>query len=226
MVCMGVGFFAPGEGMSARYADSEPGRANRWLYHLAKCAPGCHNAVRMEYAVPLGILVAFAAWIVATFTRLYHLHRMVGQAWERWSRVTRRRNECLAHFASIFSGYLPREDMRPRNLRRLTDDLSRTLEAHPDMPTRDDMRLLSHAEKSLRNVVVSAVQAMENSAIMREDIELNELSSRVSLSLFEQDELTRVFNRSVGNYNLALEAPGARMVAGMFGYTALDEIRW
>ena len=202
------------------------GMKNRWHYHLANGMRNRDNCRRMEYAVPLGILVAFVAWVVATFSRLHHLHRMAGVAWSRWSRATRHRNECLADFTTIFSGYLPQEDMRPRNLRRLTDDSSRALEAHPDLPAGDELRDLGHAEKSLRRVVVSAVQVMENSAPMRGDSMLNELSTRVSLSLFQQDELTRSFNRSVGDFNLALTAPGARLVAGMFGFSPLEEIRW
>lgn len=179
----------------------------------------------MEYVVPLGILVAFAAWIMATFSRLYHLHRLAVYAWSQWSRITRQRNECLGDFTAIFSDYLPQGDMRPRNLRRLTDDSRRVLGAGAPLPGGDDVRLLSRAEKALRSVVVSAVQLMENTTPMREDMRLNELSSRVSLCLFQQDELTRSYNRSVGNFNAALTAPGASLVAGLFGFSPLEEIR-
>ena len=179
----------------------------------------------MEYVVPLGILVAFAAWIVATFSRLSHLHRMVVSAWAQWALATRQRNECLGDFTLLFSDYLPQGDMRPRNLRRLTDDSRRVLEAQSTLPACDDVRNLSHAEKMLRKVVVGAVQAMEHSARMREDARLNELSSRVSLCLFQQDELTRSYNRSVEHFNLALASPGASLVAGLFGFVPLEEIR-
>lgn len=179
----------------------------------------------MEYVVPLGILVAFAAWVVATFSRLNHLHRMVVSAWSRWSRVTQYRNECLGDFTTLFSDYLPQDDIRPRNLRRLTDDSRRVLDAHQELPACDELRHLSRAEKALRSVVVSAVQMMENTAQMREDSRLNELSSQVSLCLFQQDELTRSYNRSVDNFNAALMAPGASLVAGLFGFSPLEEIR-
>ena len=204
-----------------------PSRAfgvNRWLYHLAIRCENRQNRARMEYIVPLGILVAFLAWIVATFSRLHHLHRLVESAWLRWSKATQYRNECLLDFTVLFSGYLPRGDARPRNLRRLTDDSRRAMVASPELPADEALRTLSHAEKNLRRVVVNAVQIMENSASMREDAELSELSSRVSLSLFQQDELTRVFNRSVGDFNLALSAPGARLVAGLFGFSPLEEL--
>lgn len=179
----------------------------------------------MEYIVPLGILVAFLAWIVATFSRLHHLHHTVHLAWARWSEATQRRNACVSDFTDLFSGYLPREDIRPRNLRRWADDSRRTLDAHHSLPGGDEVRHLSHAEKSLRRVVVSAVQAMEDSDAMRQDTQLAELCTRVSLSLFQQDELTRNYNRSVGNFNLALAAPGARFVAGLFGFVPLEEIK-
>lgn len=179
----------------------------------------------MEYVVPLGILVAFLAWVIATFSRLNHLHRMVLFAWDKWSRVTQHRNECLGDFTTLFSDYLPQDDMRPRNLRRLTDDSRRVLDTSSALPACDELRHLSRAEKALRSVVVSAVQVMENTAQMREDSRLNELSSQVSLCLFQQDELTRSFNRSVGNFNTALTAPGASLVAGLFGFSPLEELR-
>lgn len=179
----------------------------------------------MEYLVPLGILVAVAAWLIAAFTRLYHLHGIVEHAWMQWSKATQQRNECLLEFIILFSGHLPRGDLRPRNLRRLTDDSRRTLRDYPDIPPHEEMRHLSRAERSLRQVVVNAVQMMENSGPMRQDTELNELSNRVSLSLFEQDEITRFFNRCVGDFNTALSAPGSRLVAGLFGFVPIEEIR-
>lgn len=169
--------------------------------------------------------MAFFAWIIATFSRLHHLHSAAQGAWARWSEATQRRNECVVDFTDLFSGYLPRGDVRPRNLRRLADDSRRSLDSHRELPALDDVRHLSHAERALRRVVMSAVQAMEDSEAMRQDTLLAELSTRVSLSLFTQDELTRSYNRSVGNYNLALAAPGARFVAGLFGYTPLEPFK-
>lgn len=198
---------------------------NRWLYHLAKSRANRDNRTRMEYIVPLGILVAFFAWIVATFSRLNHLHHVALSAWDQWSRATEQRNERLRAFVELFAGYLPREDVRPRNLRRLADDSHRVISTQQELPAYDAVRHLSHAEKNLRQVVVSAVRTMEDSERMREDSALNELSNQVSLSLFRQDELTRFYNRSVGDYNLALTAPGARLVAGLFGFSPLEEIR-
>lgn len=183
------------------------------------------NPARMEYVVPLGILVAFLAWIISTFSRLHHLQSVVYTAWAKWSAATQYRNACVVDFTTLFSGYLPQEDMRPRNLRRLADDSRRTLDTHHELPVADQVRQLSSAEKTLRSVVVSAVQTMEDSESMRRDSQLAELCTRVSLSLFQQDELTRSYNQSVGNYNLALAAPGARLVAGIFGFAPLEELR-
>lgn len=179
----------------------------------------------MEYIVPLGILVAFLAWIVATFSRLHHLHSMAHSAWAKWSAATQYRNECVTDFTTIFSGYVPGEDLCTQDLRRLADDSRRSLDAHRSMPEREEAHRLGLAEKSMRRVVMNAVQTMEDSQAMRSDAHLAELCTRVSLSLFQQDELTRSYNRSVGNFNLALAAPGARLVAGMFGFTPLEEIR-
>lgn len=163
--------------------------------------------------------------MMATFSRLHHLRTMVQGAWAKWSEATQHRNECVADFTDLFAGYLPRGDVRPRNLRRLADDSRRSLDAHHELPATSELRQLSHAEKSLRRVVMSAVQAMEDSEAMRQDSMLAELCTRVSLSLFTQDELTRVYNRSVGNFNLALASPGARFVAGIFGFAPLEQMK-
>lgn len=178
----------------------------------------------MEYIVPLGILVAFLAWIIATFTRLHHLQNAALAAWCKWSEATQQRNACLVDFTVLFSGYLPKGDVRPRHLRRLADDTRRVLDTHHGLPNGNELKQLSHAEKSLRREVVNAVQAMEDSETMRDDTLLAELCTRVSVSIFQQDELSRTYNRSVGDFNMALTSPGARLVAGIFGFAPMGEL--
>ena len=62
----------------------------------------------MEYAVPLGILVAVLAWGVGTWVRLQRLLRAAEEAWRSWGDGTRSRNESLIDFTLRYSGFLPR----------------------------------------------------------------------------------------------------------------------
>ncbi len=178
----------------------------------------------MEFAVPMGILVAVLAWIIATYFKLNHLRHAARDAWQRWGEATRRRNSCLLELSVHLSEFLPREDVLPRRIKRLTDDTQRVLSLFPEPPSNDELRHLSHAERKLRNIVIGTVQSMENNAGMSTDTEFIELMNRVSLSLFRQDETTLLYNTRARVYNVALESPGAQWVAELFGFSALHPI--
>ena len=61
----------------------------------------------MEYAVPVGILVAVLTWIVATYIKLYHLRQEAHYAWMRWGQATQQRNSYLLELSVYLSGSLP-----------------------------------------------------------------------------------------------------------------------
>ena len=178
----------------------------------------------MVYAVPLGILVSGMAWMISTYIRLNHLRRIAGEEWQRWGKITQVRNECLMEFIVYFSGHLPQGDVRPRRLRRIADDSKRVVETYPTPPANDELHHLSASEAQLRHILAAAVQMMAESAEMQADDNLIMLSGRVSLSLFEQDEVTRSFNRCVALYNNAIEAPGVPWVADIFGFSLMEKI--
>ncbi len=178
----------------------------------------------MEFAVPMGILVAVLAWIIATYFKLNHLRRAAREAWQRWGQATKQRNSCLLELSIHLSESLPREDVRPRRIKRLTDDTQRVLSLFPEPPPNDELRHLSHAERKLRDIVIGTAQAMESDSGMSSDTEFIELMNRVSLSLFRQDETTLLYNTRARAYNVALESPGAQWVADLFGFSALHPI--
>lgn len=178
----------------------------------------------LVYTVPIGILVAILAWMAGTYIRLNYLRKIAGSAWEHWTRITRARNECLMEFIVYFSGYLPQGDIRPRRLRRLTDDSNRVVDMLPGPPANDELHHLSVSETQLRRILAGAVQLMADSSEMQSDDMLITLSGRVSLSLFEQDEVTREYNRCVAVYNNAVEAPGVPWMAELFGFSLMDKI--
>ena len=182
------------------------------------------NGGAMEYAVPVGILVAVLAWLIATFFKLNHLRRQAEEAWVRWGQATEQRNTCLMELSIHLSGFLPREDMRPRRMKRLADDTQRILSLFHGPPPNDELRHLSHSERKLRDIVIGTVRTMEENEEMGEDAELTELMDRVSLSLFRQDETTLLYNARARAYNMALESPGAQWVAQLFGFAALHTI--
>ena len=179
----------------------------------------------MEYAVPLGILVAVLAWGVGTWVRLQRLLRAAEDAWYSWGEGTRTRNERLVDFTLRYSGFLPRGDVRPRRLRCLADDSQRILALRSmPPPDADDATNLSRMEKDLRFILLNAVETMEKIPEMQDDIELRELINDVSHALCRQDELALMYNRCVGNFNTALHAPGAQWIAAITGIRSLKKI--
>lgn len=176
------------------------------------------------YLIPLALLVAVAAWLTAVFHRLNHLYGQVQSAWVQWSHATRQRNECLGDFAAVFSGYLPQGDMLPRDLRRLTEDSQRALTASPQAPVAGRMLSMGAAERALRRVVGDSVQTLENSDRMRGNQHLLQLCSQMSVTLFQQEQIARSYNRFAADYNQALSAPGGRLVGGLFGFVPVDSM--
>ncbi len=69
-----------------------------------------------------------------------------------------------------------------------------------------------------------SVQTLENSPPMRENEHLLQLCSAISVSLFQQEEIARHYNRHAADYNHALSAPTGRLVAGLFGFNPATEL--
>lgn len=197
---------------------------NRQLKLLAQTETLEENYSVMEYAVPLGILVALITWIVVTCIKFNHLRQQARHAWIRWGHATQQRNTCLLELSICLNGFLPREDVRPRQMKRLADDTQRMLSLFSELPPNDELRHLSHSERKLRDLVIGTVRTMEDSAEMSEDAELTELMNRLSLSLFRQDETTLLYNTRARAYNMALESPGAQWIAQLFGFASLHTI--
>ena len=178
----------------------------------------------MEYLVAFALLVAMGAWVVSSYLRLFHLYERVQGAWLQWTDATRLRNECLGDFLQAFASYLPQGDMLPRDMRRWAEDSERALSATAGAPRRGNFAGLGSAERHLRRVVSHSVHTLVTTRNMREDAHLCELCAAMSASLYRQEELAGVYNRSVAEYNSALRAPGARMVAGLFGFAPMAAV--
>ena len=59
---------------------------------------------------------------------------------------------------------------------------------------------------------------------MREHEHLQRLCSSMSVSLFQQEQMTELFNRAAKDYNAALVTPSARFLAPLFGFAAADPL--
>lgn len=178
----------------------------------------------MEMLVSFTLLVAVGAWLAAAYARLHHLYSRVQSSWEQWSRATCRKNECLGDFLSVFSGYLPQGDMLPRQMRRWAEDSQRALLAAPSVPLPGSLDSLGVAERHLRRMLGDSVQTLERSPEMRENECLLQLCNAISVSLFQQEEIARHYNRHVADYNHALAAPTGRLVGGLFGFNSATEV--
>jgi hypothetical protein len=178
----------------------------------------------MQYLVSFALLVAFIAWMAGVYHQLEHLRAAVCLCWGQWCRATHHRNECLADFAETFALFLPEEDPRPAYLRRLAADSDRSL-ALVQAPRWSEVHgFLGGAEQVLRKAVACSVQTVEDSPAMREHEHLQRLCSSVSVSLYQQDQLASLFNHAAVEYNAALAAPSARLLAPLFGFVAADPL--
>lgn len=179
---------------------------------------------RMEYLVSLTLLVAVGAWLAAAYARLRHLHSRVQTAWGQWIRATRNRNERLGDFLTVFSGFLPRGAMLPRDMRRWAEDSQRALSSVSSAPLPGSLELLEKAERHLRQMVGDSVHELERMQVTQDHEQLLHLCSEVSVSLFQQDQVARHYNQHAADYNHALAAPSGRVVAGLFGFSPVEPV--
>ncbi len=178
----------------------------------------------MEYIVALALLVLVGACVVAAYARLHHLNGRVQSAWKRWNTATRQRNDCLGDFVAVFASFLPQDDMLPRNMRRWAEDSSRALAATPGAPLLGAGQLLADAERHLLHMMRSSGQALEDIPQLRESDQLLGLYQAMAVSHSRQEEVARFYNRSVHDYNAALDEPLSRLLAPMLGFAPVDEL--
>ncbi len=178
----------------------------------------------MEWLISLALLVAATSWVVATYHRLHQLRAQVQQAWQQWERSTRHRNACLSSFAPAFEHCAPASLALPHELRHAAQDSDHELdyplpppgeEAHA-LPTRDFLKPLGEHERSLRLLVGDSLRLLDDLPGPPQDADLQTLVSRLSASLFQQEQHTRLYNRAVEDYNSALASPSGKLVGSAF----------
>lgn len=178
----------------------------------------------MQYLVSFALLVAFAAWIVGVYNQLDHLRHDVCASWLLWCKATHQRNTSLVDFASGFAAFLPQQDSRPRYLKRLADDSEHAVALALEPHWGSSQGCLISAEQVLRRAVADSVAAVETSPEMREHVHLQQLCSRVSSSLYQQDQYAALFDRAAVEYNSALSGISARMLAPVFGFARVETL--
>ncbi len=179
---------------------------------------------RMEWLVSLALLVAVTSWVVATYHRLHHLRSQVQEAWLQWERSTRHRNACLSSFAPAFEHCAPDSIALPHELRHAAQDSDHELDFplpmptadSPALPSRDFLKPLGERERSLRLLVGDSLRLLDELPTVPQEPELQELVSRLSASLFQQEQFTRLYNQAVENYNAALASPSGKLVGSAF----------
>ena len=178
----------------------------------------------MTYLVSFALMVALIAWMVGVYNNLDHLRGVVCNCWCQWRKVTRQRNECLADFTALFSMLMPQGDPLPRDLRRMREDSERTLALALEPRWGKVHGFVGGAEQLLRHAVEESMHVVAASPVMRSHASLQHLCSNMEISLYQQEQMTTLFNRAVAEYNAALVAPSARFLAPIMGFSAADAL--
>ncbi len=186
----------------------------------------------MEWLISLALLVAVTSWVVATYHRLHHLRTQVQQAWQQWERSTRHRNACLSSFAPAFEHCAPASMALPQELRHAAQDSDHELDFPMPPPTAEEHALpgseflkpLGERERTLRLLVGDSLRLIDTLPTSPQDAELQTLVSRLSASLFQQEQFTRQYNRAVEDYNAALASPSGKLVGSAFRLPRASEL--
>ncbi len=188
----------------------------------------------MEWLISLALFVAVAAWVVAAYHRLHHLRSQVQEAWQQWEHATRQRNACLGDFAPVFAQRAPETVLLPHELRIAVESAELGLAgealkplpypAHGQLPSPSLLTPLGERERELRLLVGDSLRLIDELPEPQQDAELRFLVSRLSASLFQQEQHTRLYNRAVEDYNNALTTPAGRLVASAFRLPAASAL--
>ncbi len=198
-------------------------QAQQFIYLLASGKHAPYN-LRMEWLISFALLVAVTSWVVGTYHRLHQLRAQVQEAWQQWERSTRHRNACLSSFAPAFEHCAPAAIALPHELRHAAQDSDHELDyplpspdaEGPALPGSDFLRPIGEHERTLRLLVGDSLRLLDTLPSAPQDAELQTLVSRLSASLFQQEQFTRQYNRAVEDYNAALSSPSGRLVASAF----------
>lgn len=178
----------------------------------------------MQYLVSFALLVALAAWMAGVYNHLYHLRRAVCANWLQWCRSTHLRNVSLEDFVSSLAGFLSQHDDVSERLKSMVTsseyEISVALEPHWGK-ARGSM---IPGERLLRRTAAEALSAVEESPATRGQVHLQQLCSRVSSALYQQDQYATLFDRAVREYNEALSTPSACILAPVFGFVAANPL--
>ena len=172
----------------------------------------------MGYLIAFTLLVALGAWVVSSYLRLFHLYERVQGGWIQWTQAALQRNECLRQFVIEFGADMPQEDSLCKDVQRREMESCRVIKAYPYAPGAGDFSSIAEAELNLRRAVSYSVHAVETASALQQNEQLLSLCSAVSVSMYRQEEQMLFYKRSAVEYNAALAAPGARIVAGVFGF--------
>lgn len=176
----------------------------------------------MQYLISFALLVALLAWMVGVYSNLEHLRKSVCVCWAHWRQLTHQRNVCLNDFARCLTPFMPAGDPLPQSLLRLSADSERSLSL-VEMPQWGAHHgFLGGAEHLLRMAVAQSVHVVESSPVMRSDVQLLQLSRSVSSALYQQEQVMELFNSSAQEYNAALRNVSARLLASVFGFSAVS----
>lgn len=179
----------------------------------------------MEYLIALTLLVLVGAWVVGAYIRLHHLYVRVQGAWKKWHSAAEHRNECLGDFVAVFACHLPQEDMLARDIRRWSEDSRRALAAQPAAPLQGHVHELELTERHLRRILRYSGRAMEATPQADETEQLLGLYHTMALSDRLQQEEAHIYNRTVRDFNAALDEPAMRLIGPTLGFSPIDDLQ-
>ena len=179
----------------------------------------------MEYLIALTLLVLVGAWVVGAYIRLHHLYERVQGAWVKWHSAAEHRNECLGDFVAVFACHLPQEDMLARDIRRWAEDSRRALAARPAAPLQGSCHELELTERQLRRIMRYSGRAMEATPpVTDENEQLLGLYHTMALSDRLQQQQAHAYNRTVHDFNSALDEPAMRLLGPTLGFSPMDNL--
>ena len=156
----------------------------------------------------LGLLVLVIAWIVAVYNSLVRLHNLKEEAWSGIDVQLKRRFDLVPNLVETVKGYATHEK----------ETLQKVIEARSAITSAGSAEARIDAENTLTSTLRSLFAVAESYPDLKANVNFIELQRELSSLENDLQMARRYYNGTVRDYNTAIQAFPAVLVARNLGY--------
>lgn len=164
------------------------------------------------WLIPVIIIVAIAAWLIAVYNNLITSRNRVDEAWSDIDVQLKRRHDLIPNLVETVKGYATHEN---EVFQKVTQARSQAMQATTLDQKGQAENMLSGALKSLFAVAESYPDLKASQNFLQLQSELSDTENKIQAS-------RRFYNGNVRDFNTKIQIFPNNLIAGMLGFKKYD----